>query len=181
MGFYNAEQEQATLLKQLADRFTLSDNFHQSFLGGTGANHVMFGHGDGIFWSDGKGHPVTPPASIANPNPKPGTVNQYTVDGNFVNCSDFTQPGVAPIVRYLEGLPYPAEPNCKERAYYMVNNVNPGYLPNGSGGREYRSAVIRQEHRRCAIERTFPAYFGSACNDAVILKCGCQGDPVVPA
>ena len=31
MGFYNAEQEQAPILKTLADRFTLSDNFHQSF------------------------------------------------------------------------------------------------------------------------------------------------------
>ena len=39
MGFYNAEQEQATMLKSLADRFTLIDNFHQSFLGGTAANH----------------------------------------------------------------------------------------------------------------------------------------------
>src|SRR5882757_7341736 len=38
MGFYNAQQEQAPILKMLADRFTLSDNFHQSVQGGTGAN-----------------------------------------------------------------------------------------------------------------------------------------------
>ena len=70
MGFYNAEQEQAPILKQLADRFTLGDNFHQSFHGGTGANHFMLGTGDAAFWSDGKGNPTTPPASlIANPNP----------------------------------------------------------------------------------------------------------------
>ena len=73
MGFYNAEQEQAPILKMLADRFTLSDNFHQSFHGGTGANHFMLGTGDAAFWSDGNGNPTTPPANlIANPNPKAG-------------------------------------------------------------------------------------------------------------
>src|SRR5271155_2628454 len=101
MGFYNAEQEQASLLKTLADGFTLSDNFHQSFLGGTGANHFMFGTGDAGFWSDGNGNPVTPPSNIADPNPTPGTVNAYIADNNFSNCSDPTQPGVAPIVDYL--------------------------------------------------------------------------------
>ena len=174
MGFYNAEQEQATLLKQLADRFTLSDNFHQSFLGGTAANHVEFGHADPIFWSDGNGNPVTPPASaVANPNPLAGTINQYTVDGNFVNCSDFNQPGVAPIVRHLEGLPYNAEPNCKENAYYMVNNVNPGFLPNGalangeggippSGVRSIGDALN---------EKNIPwTYYGGSYNDAVALS-----------
>ena len=54
MGFYNAQQEQAPILKMLADRFTLGDNFHQSFHGGTGANHFMLGTGDAAFWSDGK-------------------------------------------------------------------------------------------------------------------------------
>ncbi len=63
MGFYNAEQEQAPILKMLADRFTLGDNFHQSFHGGTGANHFMLGTGDAAFWSDGKGNPATPPAT----------------------------------------------------------------------------------------------------------------------
>ncbi len=56
MGFYNAQQGQAPVLKMLADRFTLSDNFHQSFHGGTGANHFMLGTGDAAFWSDGKGN-----------------------------------------------------------------------------------------------------------------------------
>jgi phospholipase C len=183
MGFYNAEQEQATLLKQLADRFTMSDNFHQSFLGGTAANHVMFGHGNGIFWSDGKGNPVTPPASIANPNPKPGTVNQYTVDGNFVNCSDFTQPGVAPIVRYLEGLPYAAEPNCKERAYYMVNNVSPGYLPNGAlaGGSTVPPSSVRNIGDALIEKNISWAYFGGAYNDAVILaNAAVKANPTSP-
>jgi phospholipase C len=134
MGFYNAEEEEWSVLKQLADRFTLSDNFHQSFLGGTGANHVMLGTGDAVFWSDGKGNATTPSVAslIANPNPAPGTINKYTVDGNFTNCSDVTQPGVLPIVAYLEALPYDAEPNCVEDHFYMINNTNPGFLPNGT-------------------------------------------------
>ena len=45
----------------------MSDNYHQAFMGGTGANHVMLGTGDAIFWSDGNGNPTTPPSHIANP------------------------------------------------------------------------------------------------------------------
>src|SRR5262249_32283446 len=132
MGFLNAEREQATVLKTLADQFTLSDNFHQSFLGGTGANHFMLGTGDAGFWSDGAGNPTVPPSSIANPSPKAGTNNAYTVDGNFSNCSDVFQPGVGPVIDYIESLPYAAQPNCEPRHYYMLNNTNPGYLPNGA-------------------------------------------------
>ncbi len=139
MGFYLAEEEQISLFKQLADRFTLSDNYHQPFLGGTAANHVMFGTGDAIYWSDGSGNPnpVTPPggattAEAANPNPASGTINDYTTDADFANCSDVTQPGIAPVVNYLEALTYPAEPNCAENHYYMIDNVNPGFLPDGT-------------------------------------------------
>jgi phospholipase C len=133
MGFYDAEQEQVSILKELADRFTLSDNFHQSFLGGTAQNHVMFGTADAIFWSDGNGNAMTPPSNlIANPNPVAGTINDYTADKAFSNCSDVTQPGVKPIVDYLESLHYAAQPNCAEDHYYMLDNTNPGFLPNGT-------------------------------------------------
>jgi phospholipase C len=134
MGFYNAEEEQASILKELADRFTLSDNFHQSVLGGTAVNHVMLGTGDAVFWSDGHGNAAPLPSTVlaANPNPLAGTINKYTVDGNFTNCSDVTQPGVKPIVLYLDGLPYDAEPNCAENHFYMINNTNPGFLPDGT-------------------------------------------------
>jgi phospholipase C len=174
MGFYNAEQEQAPILKMLADRFTLSDNFHQSFHGGTGANHFMLGTGDAAFWSDGNGNPVTPPAgvAIANPNPKSGTVNTYTVDGNWSNCSDIYQPGVQPIVNYLEHLPYSAEPNCKPNHYYMLNNVNPGYLPNGtlSGGNNVPPSSVRTIGDALNDKKISWAYYGGAYNDAVILS-----------
>jgi phospholipase C len=174
MGFYNAEQEQAPVLKSLADRFTLSDNFHQSVQGGTGANHFMLGTGDAGFWSDGKGNAIAPPANvaIANPNPKAGTVNQYTVDGNFSACADVFQPGVQPIVSYLEHLPYAAEPNCKPNHYYMLNNVNPGYLPNGalSGGSNLPPSPVRTIGDALIEKQISWAYYGGAYNDAVALS-----------
>jgi phospholipase C len=173
MGFYNTEQEQAPILKQLADRFTLSDNFHQSFHGGTGANHFMIGTGDAAFWSDGNGNPATPPANlIANPNPVAGTVNQYTVDGNFSACANVNNPGVKPIITYLENLPYAAEPNCQANHYYMLNNTNPGYLPNGalSGGSNLPPSPVKTIGDSLNAKSISWAYYGGAYNDAVILS-----------
>jgi phospholipase C len=177
MGFYDAEQEQASTLKTLADRFSLSDNFHQSFQGGTGANHFMLGTGDAGFWSDGNGNPITPPASeIANPNPVAGTTNKYTADNNFSNCSDFTQPGVAPIVRYLEALPYRAEPNCATAHYYMLDNTNPGFYPNGFQAPSPATqnmippSPVRTIGDALNEKSISWAYFGGSYNDAVALS-----------
>jgi phospholipase C len=173
MGFYNAEQEQAPILKQLADRFTLGDNFHQSFHGGTGANHFMLGTGDAAFWTDGKGNPATPPANmIANPNPVSGTVNAYTADNNFSACADVSQPGVQPIVNYLENLPYAAEPNCQPNHYYMLDNTNPGYLPNGalSGVGNIPPSPVRTIGDALIEKNITWAYYGGSYNDAVALS-----------
>ncbi|HEY3786008.1 MAG TPA: alkaline phosphatase family protein [Steroidobacteraceae bacterium] len=176
MGFYDAEQEQASTLKTLADRFSLSDNFHQSFMGGTGANHFMLGTGDAAYWSDGNGNPVTPPANeTANPNPKAGTTNKYIADNAFTNCSDFSQPGVAPIVGYLERLPYRAEPNCAPAHYYMLDNTNPGFLPNGfaapSPGTQNMipPSSVRTIGDALNDKKISWAYFGGSYNDAVVL------------
>jgi phospholipase C len=96
MGFYNVLQGDAPYLKALADQYAMSDNFHQSVMGGTGANHVMLGTGDAIWFSDGNGNPAVPPSNqivrsgtelqgtvdeIENPNAAPGTNNWYTEDG----------------------------------------------------------------------------------------------------
>jgi phospholipase C len=173
MGFYNAEQEQAPVLKQLADRFTIGDNFHQSFHGGTGANHFMLGTGDAAFWTDGKGNPATPPANmIANPNPVSGTVNAYTADNNFSACADVSQPGVQPIVNYLENLPYAAEPNCQPNHYYMLDNTNPGYLPNGalSGAGNIPPSPVRTIGDALIEKNISWAYYGGSYNDAVALS-----------
>jgi phospholipase C len=173
MGFYDAEQEQAPVLKGLADRFTLSDNFHQSFHGGTGANHFMLGTGDAAFWSDGNGNATTPPANmIANPNPVPNTVNRYTADNNFSACADVFQPGVKPIVSYLEGLPYAAEPNCQPNHFYMLDNTNPGYLPNGalSGAGNLPPSPVRTIGDALIEKQISWAYYGGSYNDAVALS-----------
>jgi phospholipase C len=136
MAFYNMQGGDVPVLKSLADQYSMSDNFHQSVMGGTGANHVMLGTGDAIFWSDGKGNPTTPPSHIANPDPLPGTNDVYTVDlgfdGNFAECADSSQPGIDQVRDYLASLPYHPNPNCEKNHFYMVNNDSPGFLPDGT-------------------------------------------------
>ena len=68
LGFYNMGQGDAPILKQLADQNTLSDNFHQSIMGGTAANHMALGTGDAIFWTTFAGQTQPPASQIANPN-----------------------------------------------------------------------------------------------------------------
>jgi phospholipase C len=174
MGFYNAQQGEAAFLKSLADRFTLGDNFHQSFHGGTGANHFMLGTGDAAIWTDGNGNITTPPASqIANPNTVAGTINKYTADNNFSACFDVTQPGVGPIVDYLNNLSYPAEPNCAPGAYYMLDNSNPGYLPNGAlAGTEggIPPSPVKTIGDSLLAANISWAYYGGAFNAAVALS-----------
>ena len=102
LAFYNVQKGDAPYFKNLADNFTMSDNFHQSVNGGTGANHIMFGHADMIWFSNGSGTPEVPPNNqavftkpyngvsnpdqgvvneIEDPNPAPGTNNWYAEDG----------------------------------------------------------------------------------------------------
>ncbi len=144
MGFYNVAQGDMPYLKQLADQFALSDNYHQAVNGGTGANHVMLGSGDMVWFSDGKGAAATPPANeIENPDPQPGTNNFYIQDGyaggSYVACADPGQPGVAPILAYLRALG--AKPDCDAGHYYLVNNYNPGYFGDGRVNKKDRFTI----------------------------------------
>jgi phospholipase C len=137
MGFYNMAQGDAPYLKELADTYTLSDNFHQSVMGGTGANHIMFGFGDSIFYTNTNGVAVAPPTNqIENPNPQAATNDFYDQDGygggSYVNCGDIGQPGVPAVTNYLQSLKQPVKPNCIKGDYYLVNNYNPGYTGDGS-------------------------------------------------
>jgi phospholipase C len=169
MGFYNVQKGDVPYFTSLANQYAMSDNFHQSVLGGTGANHIMLGHGDAIWFSDGNGNAMVPPHNVLvyagtpdagtvdeveNPNPAAGTNNWYTQDGygntgnagypppystspvsgggSYTNCSDTTQPGVLPIVTYLQSLETPINPNCDAGHYYLLNNYNPGYFGNGN-------------------------------------------------
>jgi len=136
-GFYNVQKGDAPYFTSLANEYAMADNYHQPVAGGTGANSIMLGFGDLIYYSDGYGNPATPPASqIENPNPIPGTNNHYTNDGysagSYVNCADQKQPGVKAIASYLRSLYYKPAPNCQKGAYYLVNNYNPGFIGDGS-------------------------------------------------
>ena len=159
MGFYNIQQGDVPYFKKLADTYAMSDNFHQSVMGGTGANHIMLGTGDAIWFSDGNGNPLTPPHNqliaagsknagvvdeIEDPNPLPGTNNWYKEDGygggsfgeksygggSYSACADTSQPGVKPIVTYLKAINI--KPNCQAGRYYILNNYNPGYYGDGT-------------------------------------------------
>ena len=137
MEFFNVQRGDAPYLTSLANQYTLSDNFHQSVMGGTMSNHIEFGYADSIWYSDGNGTALTPPAAqIENPNPQPNTNNWYDDDGynsgSYVGCADLSQPGVPAVVNYLEALPRPVEPNCEAGHFYILNNYNPGFNGDGS-------------------------------------------------
>jgi phospholipase C len=136
MGFYNNVTGDVPYFQQLARQYSIADNYHQPIMGGTGANSIVLGYGKPIYYADSSGNPATPPFNqIENPNPQTGTNNFYTQDGysggSYVNCSDSTQPGVAPILGYLSSLSYTPNPDCIPNAYYLVNNYNPGYYGTG--------------------------------------------------
>jgi len=146
MGFDNMAHGDAPYLKELADRYALSDNYHQAVNGGTGPNHVMLGSGDMVWFSDGKGAASQPPAKeVEDPDPQPGTNNFYKQDGYasgaYVACADAAQPGVKPILDYLAALATKPKPNCEPGHYYLVNNQNPGYLADGRVDTEDRYTI----------------------------------------
>jgi phospholipase C len=161
MAFYNMSQGDAPYTKFLADHYALADNYHQPVAGGTGANSIMLGFGDALFFSDSDGNAATPPHQqmvavgtpnagtvdeVENPDPQPGTNNWYTEDGygsgsfgspssgggSYSNCSDSDQPGVSTLLTYLSTLPYQVDPKCDPGHYYLLNNYNPGYFGDGS-------------------------------------------------
>jgi phospholipase C len=147
MGFYNMAQGDASYFKDLADYYTISDNFHQSVMGGTGANHIMFGFGDAIYYTNTKGAPAVPPVNqVENPNPQPSTNDFYDQDGygggSYVNCGDISQPGVPAVTNYLQSLARPVKANCVKGNYYLVNNYNPGYNGDGTLASQYSPFTI---------------------------------------
>jgi len=141
MGFWNVLQGDVPYFKSLADTYAMSDNFHQSIQGGTGANHIALGTGDADWFSDGKGNAEVPPTlEIENPDPQPaadgGTPpnNWWVQDGysggTYSDCSDETQAGVKEVTSYLQQIH--VKPNCEKGHYYLLNNYNPGYFGDGT-------------------------------------------------
>jgi phospholipase C len=132
MAFFNMQNGDAPFFKSLADTYTMSDNYHQPVLGGTGPDSQPLGFADQLFFSDGSGNPATPPAAnIYNPDPQAGTLNLYTHRAQWFNCSDTSQPGIAAITNYLNALPYAVQTNCGPGQYWQAVNVNPAFTPKG--------------------------------------------------
>ncbi len=160
MGFYNVLEGDAPYLRFLADTYAMSDNYHQAVMGGTGANHVMLGSGDAIWFTNSQGKPAMPPHNqliaggssnagivdeIENPNPEPGTNNWYSEDGygggsfgsasygggTYSECTDTSRSEVAQITDFLAALSTPINPRCQPGHFYLLNNYNPGYYGNG--------------------------------------------------
>jgi phospholipase C len=136
-GYYNMAAGDAPILRDLAQHYAISDNYHQAVMGGTGANHIALGTGFAASYQDSNGNAATPPANeIENPNPKPGTNNNYSQDGysggSYSMCADQSQPGVSGVFALLNKLPYKIFNNCQPGRYYILNNYNAGYNVDGS-------------------------------------------------
>jgi phospholipase C len=170
LGFYNVQKGDVPYLTSLADKYAMSDNFHQSVNGGTGANHIMFGHADAIWFSDTNGNPATPPNGaqvytgtpdagtvnqVENPNPAPGTNNWYTEDG----YGESYNAGYPP--------PYTAEPVYGGGSYSNCSDATqPGVKPI----LDYLKTLARPIEPRCApghyylLNNYNPGWFGNGKN-----------------
>jgi acid phosphatase len=129
MGFVNMHRGDASYLRSLADRYALSDNYHQSIMGGTGANFFAIATADLPVYRLNGALLAPPPNQIENPDPAPGTENFYRQDGyqggSYVNCADASQPGVGAILEVLKRKRVAS--GCERGAYYLVNNYGAGY------------------------------------------------------
>jgi len=167
------QQGDAPYLKYLADTYAMSDNYHQAVSGGTGANHIMLGTGDAIWFSDGQGHPQVPPnnpvdpsnpgtpvagytsalSEIENPNPMPGTNNFYTQDGYGGGSGSPT--ATAPSANYgggsYVGCADRNEPGVGELRHYLESLPN-SVEPNCKWGHYY------------LVNNYNPGYFGDGSN-----------------
>jgi len=132
MAFFNMQNGDAPFFKFLADAYTMSDNYHQPVMGGTGPDSQPLGFADQIFFSDGRGNPATPPAAnIYNPDPRKGTLNLYTRRAQWFHCSDRSAPGIAAIDGYLAALPYKVDTRCGPGEFFQAVNVSPPFTPKG--------------------------------------------------
>jgi hypothetical protein len=151
------------IIKDLALNYAISDNYHQAVMGGTGANHIALGTGYAASFQNSKGMAVPPPpGEIENPNPKPGTNNNYTQDGygsstvanaggSYSECANSKAPGVSTIDKFLGTLPYKPLANCQKGRYYLLNNYNAGYNLDGTVstvGAPHHLGILRRGLRK---------------------------------
>ena len=189
-GFYNMAEGDAPVLNDLAQHYAISDNYHQAVEGGTGANHIALGTGFAASYQNAAGQAAVPPAGeIENPNPKPGTNNNYTQDGygsstvantggSYSECADPSQPGVGVIDAYLKTLPYKAFQNCQPGRYYLLNNYNAGYNLDGTVNTSpYTVPPQKTDYNTIGNELSGHGiswgYFGEGYNNGQVLPSYC--------
>jgi phospholipase C len=184
MAFLNVQKGDAPVLKALADKYTMADNYHQPIMGGTAVQHQMIMTADDVSWETFQGVTQPPANKVANPNPQSPTNAAFTVDQNWTNCSDLTQPGIAPIVAYLGSLPWHPASNCDPGHFYMINNMSPGTLPNGTidaasilAGSKVPPATLRTIGDALTEKGISWAYYGGGFDAAVRVANGSM-DPV---
>jgi phospholipase C len=168
MGFYNMHQGDAPYTKYLADNYAISDNYHQPVMGGTGANSIMLGFGDVIWFSDGKGNAAVPPHNqatpfggpvdeIENPNPQTGTNNWWIQDGygGFTSKPVTVYPNTTATGVYGGG----SYTNCSDSTQPGVEpilnylaSLKPAIKPNCDAGHYY------------LLNNYNPGYFGDGSN-----------------
>ena len=102
----------------------MSDNFHQSIQGGTGANHVALGTGDAIWFSDSLGDAEGPLQQHREPRTRIGGTNSATMrkdgysgrDGWRLSFRSPRKPGVGPVLDYLQGVGVDPKPASRGTA-----------------------------------------------------------------
>ena len=136
MGFYNVLQGDVPYFKSLADTYAMSDNFHQSIQGGTGANHIALGTGDADLVQRRQGQ--------RRRSPRPSTSRTRTrrrarTTGTPRTATRAARTATAP-TRPSRASPRSTstcsqlhvKPNCEPGHYYLLNNYNPGYFGDGT-------------------------------------------------
>lgn len=134
MGFYNMLQGDAPYFRELAERYALADNYHQSIMGGTAPNYLALATAD-VATYNAAGKKGTPPKNqILQLTLLKSGMQVVENGGSYVNCSDESDASAASIKTLLKSLPYRPfnDGNCDADTYYMVNNLDPGYTANGA-------------------------------------------------
>ena len=173
MVFYNVQTGDAPYLKSLADTYTMSDNYHQAVIGGTGANHIMLGYGAAIWFSDGGGRSRNPAeqsrrsrdagtrrpghssalCQIENPDPKQG--QQLLYPGWVRRRSMIYARGTPPKANYGGG----SYVDCADRTQRGVGAVQ-----------SYLDALTPRINPKCQAGHYYlvnnynPGYFGDGKN-----------------
>lgn len=139
MGFFNMSTGDLPYFESLARTFAMSDNYHQPIMGGTMPNYIALATAGEVIRYVVNGAPTRPfENQIENPEPVSGTPNWYTrsgyTSGSYTACDNDKEPGVGAIRRYLKSMPYSSfnNGNCDRDTYYLVNNYNSPYSPDGS-------------------------------------------------